>query len=246
MNTFGNYDYDALCYLTDYPFTRQSKPRMADFVTGDGSFTAGGGIGAASQRIAGFIGGQKLGTNNIIDVWRTFVASHNPGSPAALYLDYYEGTSFRYAEVESISEIIPAPPLVGARQFELNFSYADPFFYRTPKRGPFPLIPGANTFSVQGTVYSAPFLTLTVSSPGTGIGTAIISHDHGTFLLKAGTPGVYTIDSRQGWVKFLGQYFFLYDGVFPLMLGGVSSTLQIQQTGGLTLGSSSVEWYDRD
>jgi len=124
-NTFGNYNYDLLCFLTDYPFTRQAKMRQADFVTGDGSFTAGGGIGAASQRLTGFIGGTLLGTNSIIDVWRTFVGFHNPGSPAALYLDYYEGTSFRYAEVDTITEIIPSPHLIGARQFEINFSYAD-------------------------------------------------------------------------------------------------------------------------
>src|SRR5882724_6779241 len=199
-NTFGNYNYDLLCFLTDYPFTRQAKMRQADFVTGDGSFTAGGGIGAASQRLTGFIGGTLLGTNSIIDVWRTFVGFHNPGSPAALYLDYYEGTSF---------------------------PYADPFFYRTPKRGPFPLIAGNNPFAVQGTVYSLPFLTFNVTSPGAGTGTVTVGHNGGTFLMKIGTPGVYTVDARQGLVQFQGSYFFGWDGVFPRMNGGISSILQV-------------------
>lgn len=241
-NKFGGFDYDAnSVILTDSPESRSAKLRAGDRLGENGGYTGGGLQAAGRLTIGGVIKTPNSGTPNIKELWRTFEAAHQPGTPRPLRLDYF-GEVFAYAEVDSITEVHGSPPFIGARQFEVSFYLADPYWYENGEQGPQSLnVSGQTNINNGGSRYASPVVSLTVTHPGT----VTVTSDAGAFSIYANLAGTYSIDSYNRFVtRNTANYHYRWDGVFPSLRPG-QTTLNLSVTYG-TVSAASARWFARD
>lgn len=241
-NRYGSYDYDQYgVILESYPEARSAKLRQSETAGRDGMYTGGGLVAGTRLVMSGVLKVPAVGTPNIRQLWRQFVAAHNPGSPSPLTLEYFGADRFLYAEVESWQEVQGSPPVVDARQFEVNFSLADPFWYSQTEKTRAMTTGVAANLDYDGTVYGVPTIDAVVTQPGT----VTITHESGDqFSLVASLPGTYSINTRQGFVSRAGGYHNNWDGVFPRIdEDNPQLLMSITAPGTVT---ATVRWRDRD
>ena len=240
-NKFGGYDYDANnAIITDSPESRNAKLRAGDRIGEHGGYTGGGLQASGRLTVAGVLYPTVSGTPNIRELWRDFEAAHQPGTPKPLRLDYL-GEGFLWAEAESVVEIHGSPPFIHARQFEVSFYLADPFFYTNQEQGPQNLTIGSTNILNDGSRPASPLINVTVTHPGT-VG---ITHYGGAFELYANLPGTYAIDSYNRFVtRNTANYHYRWDGVFPSLSPG-QGNLFLSVTHG-SVSAANARWFNRD
>lgn len=252
-NKFGGFDYDANhVILTDSPESLSAKLRVGDRVGEDGGYT-GGGLQAPSRfTITGVVHVPAAGTPNIRQLWRALKDAHQPGTPRPLRIDYI-GELFLYAEPEGITDVhASGSPFIGARQFEVTFYCADPFWRQNQEQGPqtltlSPFISGnikqlgtTNIFN-GGSRFADPTISFEVTHPGT----FAFTHDAGSFELYANLPGTYTIDSHNRFVtRGAASYHYRWDGVLPQLRPGQTSIV-MQSTYGTAI-NPRASWFNKE
>jgi hypothetical protein len=238
-NTFGSYNYDTYCLITDNPETMKVKRRRSDTAGRAGGYAGGGVRAPATMTVKGLL----KGGGSIISRWRQFLTAHDAGDAQQLQFDYF-GSRFRYAEVESVMEV-GGTGYPSDRLWEVIFAMEDPFWYSTTLNSADTLSVGsATSLTNNGSASAAPSTTLVVSGYTAGC-QVVVTHDGGQFILIPNGTGTYVIDSRTGGIAKGGAAFYGWDGVLPSILPG-STTMTVAVTGGATLSSATVQWRDRD
>lgn len=245
VNTFGDFDYDLRCFLSDTPEGQDVKTRKGGRVGMAGGYSGGGIPAPTDGVVAGIVGGSRLGTLTVADVWTELSAGHAPGTTGQLRVSYLRPDRYRWAESEGVHPVKQTPPIIGGEAFEAQFYFADPFFYHLSETGPQSLTVGASdNVGVVGTAQTPAQITLTVTHPGT----ISVSHAEGTFKLIAHNLGTYAVenfDMRGQWVKWnTDNYWHDWDGCFPYLNPGTNS-VGLTVTHG-TVSTASIRFTNRD
>lgn len=236
---FGSYEYPQ-SVVTLAPTELSSKLRLADAPGVDGGYTQGGKRGIRSLTLSGTLIAE--GADDIRDLWDDFLAAHAPGLPQALYV----GRDDRYllAEVASVKE---PDNLVGAVDWEVGFSCADPFWYAADPTTD-TVVGGSDTLTTAGNARTWPTITVELSAAGT-TGTLALTCGGKTLTLAcSATYLTMVVDMKRGLVTngagvdithlATGKFWDLAPGanaVTRVLAGAVAPTVT----------SISATWSDR-